>query len=156
MDTAFTIEVVDGSWELFDKILRLDYEVLYRDCGVPFDADWFHEDEGSAFAVALSRGRLLGSARLLGNEGDAQRQLRQVVVEPAVRRMGVGGALVGALEKVAEVGGTQEVWLNARENAYAFYAQLGYSFDSETFISELTQLPHRVMRKKLSVSAEGL
>lgn len=144
------IEWVDEDWERAERLREMLYAVLYRPCRVPAEADWYHEGEGE-IAVALSGDgrRLLGSARLLGAAGDESRQLRQVAVEPAMQRLGVGRALVEAAEQHAASTGTREIWLNARDAAYPFYASLGYGFDGETFVSELTSIPHRRMRKPI-------
>lgn len=144
------IEWVEESWEGAERLKAMLYAVLYRPYGVQPDDDWYHQGEGE-IAVALSAdGRhLLGSVRLLGCPGDESRQLRQIAVEPALQRQGVGRALVLAAESRAAATGTRELWLNARDTAYPFYASLGYHFDGETFVSELTRIPHRRMARVL-------
>lgn len=139
---------VDDAWERHDRLQEMLFAVLYAPFGVPRDSDWYHEGEGET-AVALAAGRLVGSARLLGRPGDESRQLRQVAVEPAVQRQGIGRALVEAAERRAATDGTREIWLNARDSAYPFYASLGYGFDGEEFVSQLTRIPHRLMRREI-------
>lgn len=144
---------VDESWDRFDRVLNLMYVVLYRDFGVPPKAQWHVSGEPGMCAVALtSRGGLLGVARLLGAAGDETRQLRQVAVEPAVHGSGVGSALVRELEQAAEEQGASQIVLNARDTAIPFYERLGYTAEGDTFISELTGIPHRFMRKRLPSS----
>lgn len=149
MEPLFRIQFIEETWERFDRVLQLDYEVLYRPFGVDRDADWYHGGVGGVHAVALSGRHLLGAARLLGVPGEPSRQLRQVVVEPVVRGQGIGRALVEGLERRAADEGTQEIWLNARATAYSFYEVLGYEYESEEFLSELTKVPHRRMSKTL-------
>lgn len=146
---GLTIEFVDERWERFDRLLMLDYAVLYRDFGVAEESDWYHGGIPSLHAVALVNGRLLGAARLLDEPGSIERQIRQVAVEPAVWGQGIGRALMEALERRAASEGARLLWLNARESAFPFYASLGYGFDGEMFVSELTRLPHRRMIREL-------
>lgn len=142
------IEWIDQSWDRFGRLQDMLFAVLYQPFGVDRASDWYHEGEGE-IAVALAGGRLVGSARLLGKAGDHSRQLRQVAVEPAVQRRGIGRALVEAAERRASTEGTRELWLNARDTAYRFYASLGYGFDGEPFESELTRIPHRRMSRQI-------
>lgn len=151
MIESLSIEWVDEGWPRFDQLCAMLYAILYEPFGVDSTVDWYHHEPG-ATAVALSGTRLLGSARLLGCEPDASRQLRQVAVEPAIQRQGIGRALVLAAHRRAAEQGAHEVWLNARDSAFPFYAALGYGFDGEMFVSELTRIPHRRMRRELSVS----
>ena len=126
------------------------YEVLYRDFGVAEDDDWYQDTPGSMLAVALTHeGELLGAARLLPAPGDERRQVRQVAVLPGSQAQGVGRALMEALEARAAAEGATEVWLNARDTAFEFYERLGYEFTSAVFVSELTGIPHRAMRKNV-------
>ena len=148
---GFTVELVRHDWQRFDDVLDLSYDVLYRGFGVAREGDWYHPANGSEFAVALdAAGLLLGTARLLPASGDAARQVRQVAVSPDARGRGIGRALMDELERVSAAEGASHVWLHARENAFGFYARLGYVTESEIFVSELTGIPHRTMRKRLT------
>jgi len=150
-----SIEFITPQWERFDEVVRLGFAVLYE----PFGLSWPEDpaaiaalapEPGTHVAVALdSLGVLLGSARLLPEAGDTQRQVRQVAVSPDARRCGVGRALMLALEDRAAAEGAQATWLNARNTAYAFYESIGYELYGEEFISEVTGIPHRAARKRL-------
>lgn len=145
------VEVVTGSWERDDELAELLYAELYRDFGVVRDAQWRHEVAGCVTLVALDEsGELLGTARLLPAEGDPERQVRQVAVARHARGCGVGGELMRTLEEVAASQGAREVWLNARDTAIPFYERAGYVGYGDTFVSELTGIVHRAMRKPLT------
>jgi predicted GNAT family N-acyltransferase len=58
-----------------------------------------------------------------------------------------------AVEATAMVEGAEELWLNSRESAVGFYERLGYACDGEPFVSPLTGIPHRRMRKGLVADA---
>jgi len=141
---------VDHEWARFGEVLDLSYAELYCPFGVVRDAEWYHPAHGSEFAVALDeRGRIVGTARLLPGAGDPERQVRQVVVAPAARGLGVGRLLMQALEGTARTEGAVELWLHARESAIGFYERLGYACEGDRFVSPLTGIPHRTMRKRL-------
>ena len=144
------IEIVTHDWERFDEVLQLYYDVLYSPFGVAREFEWYHPAHGSTFAVALGEdGAFLGSARLLPMAGEDLRQVRQVVVAPHAQGLGVGRALMTAIEREAASQGACELWLNARHSAYGFYEAVGWCFVGEEFVSELTGVPHRPMRKSV-------
>lgn len=144
------VELVTHDWPRFGEVLDLYYDVLYGPFGVARETEWYHPAYGSRFAVALAEdGGLLGSARLLPRAGDAERQVRQVVVVPEAQGRGTGRALMEAIERIAAEENARELWLNARSVAYGFYEALGWEFVGEEFASELTRVPHRLMRKRV-------
>jgi predicted GNAT family N-acyltransferase len=148
--TDIRIELTDHGWDRFDEVLDLYYDVLYGPFGVARDAEWYHPAHGSTFALALgASGELVGSARLLPEAGDELRQVRQVVVAPSAHGRGIGRELMSAIEHVAAEQGADELWLNARHTAFGFYEALGWRFSGESFVSELTGIPHREMRKRV-------
>ena len=141
---------VGHDWARFGEVLDLSYAELYGPFGVARDAEWYHPAHGSEFAVALDgNGGIVGAARLLPSAGDPERQVRQVVVAPEARGLGVGRLLMQAVEGAARAEGAVELWLHARESAIGFYERLGYGCEGERFTSPLTGIPHRTMRKRL-------
>ena len=149
--SAVRILEVDHAWPRFDEVRALYYDVLYEGFGVPRGADWYHDANGSIFAIGLADdGSLLGAARLLPGAGDVSRQIRQVAVSPAFHGAGLGRQLVTALEQRAVTEGATEVWLNSRHSAYGFYERLGFVPEGAEFDSELTGIRHRLMRKRVA------
>jgi predicted GNAT family N-acyltransferase len=148
--SGFTIRLLVEN-DVDEAVYALLYDVLYRDFGVDPNSDWRHLAAGSVYAAAAAAdGGLLGVARLMpAGEAPESRQLRQLAVAHETRRAGVGRALVATLESKAAEQGAREMWLNAREGAFGFYERLGFEFDSEVFVSELTGILHRRMRKKV-------
>lgn len=143
------VDFIDEGWMHYRTVDRLIYDVLYADFGVAWEADW-RQAEGSVIQVAAVCDFVpVGTARLVGEEGQPTLQLRQVAVLPAFRARGIGRALVEELELYARTTGTEEMWLNARQEAYQFYLKLGYEFRGDTYVSELTKIPHRPMAKRL-------
>ena len=89
------------------------------DCVTAFLAD----DTETVRLAAERDGRLVGIAALVpaGNE------LRACYVAPEAARMGVGGALVRALEQAERLRGLVGLSLTASLNAEPFYGALGYA-----------------------------
>ena len=140
---GFTIEFVSPEWHRFDEVLELSSACLYEPFGVSWPeeasagADWMHPAPGTCVAVAVSDDGV--AARqcdgCFRQQGDSQRQVRQVAVSPEARRLGVGRALMLALERKAAEEGALETWLNSRNTAYGFYEALGYRLEGDEFVS---------------------
>lgn len=139
---------IDESWDRFDEVLALIYDVLYREFQVDEASDW-HPSGGVYVVAVLPDDTIAGVARLMGEPDERERQLRQVAVGRTGRGLGIGRALVTELEHVAARQGASAIFLNARDSAMGFYERLGYSVTGELFMSELTRLPHHPMKKSL-------
>lgn len=152
MREGIELVLVTPEWERFDELLDLQYAVLYRDFGVEHWQDWHQPEAGGVFVAAIEGDRVVGCVRLLLEDAAGRTaQLRQLAVAPGHQGDGIGSGLVGAIEQWARERGISEIWLKARETAFGFYQRHGYEFSGEPFMSELTKLPHREMRKKLAV-----
>ncbi len=144
------LEFVSGEWARFEDVLDVLYDVLYRDFGVARGTGWYDARPDSVHSVALGAAdEILGTARLMPAPGDTARQIRQVAVVESAQGLGVGRALVHALESHAAAEGATRIWLHARDTAFPFYERLGYRYTSELFVSELTGIPHRTMEREL-------
>lgn len=75
-------------------------------------------------------------------------QMRQVAVDPALQRHGVGRQLVMEAEKWAKNQGFSAIFLHARQYAIDFYLALDYEIISDVY--EEVGILHRTMRKVLS------
>lgn len=154
MEFVQVIFVSAHSWERADELDRLVFDTLYADWGLEFgDPAWRSVPDDAVTIVAVAPDdRLVGAASLLATEagGSGARQVRQVAVARGLRGSGLGRVLMEAAEYRAMAEGADALWLNARDSAFAFYEALGYAYDGPEFVSELTGIPHRRMRKTLS------
>ena len=140
----FHLRFVPCTWERFDEVAALRYEVLHAPFGVAPSTDWQDDDPTSRHLVAVAEsGEVIGYARLITLEGGSQ--IRQVAVAPDRQRSGVGSALVLSLVAEAHSRGARGVWLNARLSAIAFYERLGFTPVGDVFTTGKTGLPHRRM-----------
>jgi len=94
--------------------------------------------------VAIAEdGTVVGYAQLIVHDEDAQ--IRQVAVDEAWQRIGVGSQLIAALVRRADEERATQIWLNARVPAIGFYERLGFEAVGGTFNTGRTSLPHRRM-----------
>jgi ribosomal protein S18 acetylase RimI-like enzyme len=143
-DERWDVLFVTWPSPLFAEAVDLRYRTLHAPFGVPRDDCWNDEDRGSLHVMALYDGHVAGYARAILEPASGSFQIRQVAVDPAFERRGIGSAVVTALVEEGRRRG-MHVWLNARETALPFYERLGFVVSSDTFRSPRTYLPHRRM-----------
>jgi len=131
-------------------------EVFVREQGVPEDLEYDAYDAGALHVLAVREDGLpLGTGRLLYGEAAASKtdgdltvgSLGRLAVTKAARGLGVGAALVGAIEDAARARGLAAVDLHAQTQALGFYERLGYVAYGAEFPD--AGMPHRAMRKAL-------
>ncbi|GAA3911352.1 GNAT family N-acetyltransferase [Streptomyces gulbargensis] len=131
-------------------------EVFVEEQGVPpeleydaYDATAVHVLAVRADGVPLGTGRLLHGADAIAKTGAdaAVGSLGRLAVTRAARGLGVGAALVGAVEEAARERGLGAVDLHAQIQALGFYERLGYVAYGPEFLD--AGMPHRAMRKAL-------
>lgn len=133
--------------EVFVVEQRVPQEIEY-DAYDAADADTVH-----VLAVGpdgpLGTGRLLyGPAAAGKTGGDASvGSLGRLAVTKAARGLGVGAALVRAIESAARARGLRAVDLHAQTHALAFYERLGYEAYGPEFPD--AGIAHRAMRRAL-------
>ncbi|MET9253082.1 GNAT family N-acetyltransferase [Streptomyces sp. NPDC048182] len=115
-----------------------------------YDADAVHVLAVRADGVPLGTGRLLhGAAAAAKTGGDpAVGSLGRLAVTARARGLGVGAALVRAIEAAALERGLTAVDLHAQTHALGFYERLGYQAYGPEFPD--AGIPHRAMRRALT------
>jgi predicted GNAT family N-acyltransferase len=131
-------------------------EVFVGEQGVPEDIEYDAYDAGAVHVLAVREdGAPLGTGRLLHGEAAAAKTdgdpsvgvLGRLAVTKAARGLGVGAALVRAVEDAARARGLAAVDLHAQTHALGFYERLGYVAYGPEFLD--AGLPHRAMRRAL-------
>ncbi|WP_171115290.1 MULTISPECIES: GNAT family N-acetyltransferase [Streptomyces] len=131
-------------------------EVFVAEQGVPEDVEYDAYDAGALHVLAvredgvpLGTGRLLyGAAAAAKTGGDPSvGSLGRLAVTREARGLGVGGALVRAIEDAARARGLSAVDLHAQTHALGFYERLGYVAYGPEFPD--AGIPHRAMRRSL-------
>ncbi len=130
-------------------------DVFVAEQQVPEEVEYDEYDAGATHVLAmredgvpLGTGRLLtGTAAAAKNGGDATvGALGRLAVTRAARGLGVGAALVGAID-AARARGLTAVDLHAQTHALGFYERLGYEAYGPEFPD--AGIPHQAMRKTL-------
>ncbi|MFE1836984.1 GNAT family N-acetyltransferase [Streptomyces sviceus] len=131
-------------------------EVFVGEQGVPEDIEYDAYDAVAVHVLAVREdGVPLGTGRLLFGDaaagktgGDASvGSLGRLAVTRQTRGLGVGAALVRAVEEAARARGLTAVDLHAQTQALGFYERLGYVAYGPEFPD--AGMPHRAMRRVL-------
>ncbi|MEV8429437.1 GNAT family N-acetyltransferase [Streptomyces chartreusis] len=131
-------------------------EVFVVEQGVPQDIEYDAHDADAVHVLAvredglpLGTGRLLhGGAAAAKTDGDLTvGSLGRLAVTREARGLGVGAALVRAIEDAARARGLAAVDLHAQTHALGFYERLGYVAYGPEFPD--AGMPHRAMRRAL-------
>ncbi|MGW1763915.1 GNAT family N-acetyltransferase [Streptomyces sp. NPDC002073] len=123
--------------------------VFVTEQSVPEEIEYDAHDAAAVHVLAVGAdGAPLGTARLLtGIEGPGTGSLGRLAVTEAARGLGIGAALVRAVEAEAARRGLTSVDLHAQTHALGFYERLGYGAYGPEF--EDAGMPHRAMRRPL-------
>ncbi|MFD0393098.1 GNAT family N-acetyltransferase [Streptomyces nogalater] len=130
-------------------------EVFVAEQGVSEDIEYDAHDAVAVHVLAVAEdGRPLGTGRLLYGAaaadrtgGDASVGALGLAVLREARGLGVGAALVRAIEEAARARGLAAVDLHAQTHALGFYERLGYTAYGPEFPD--AGIPHRAMRRAL-------
>ncbi|WP_405858482.1 GNAT family N-acetyltransferase [Streptomyces sp. NBC_01515] len=131
-------------------------DVFVVEQGVPQEIEYDDYDAVATHVLAVREdGVPLGTGRLLYGEvaaaktgGDpAVGSLGRLAVTKEARGLGVGVALVRAIEDAARARGLAAVDLHAQTHALGFYERLGYEAYGPEFPD--AGIPHRAMRRAL-------
>jgi len=131
-------------------------EVFVAEQGVPQELEYDAYDAVATHVLAVREdGVPLGTGRLLYGEAAAAKtdgdltvgSLGRLAVTKEARGLGVGIALVRAIEDAARARGLAAVDLHAQTHALGFYERLGYEAYGPEFPD--AGIPHRAMRRVL-------
>ena len=125
--------------------LALRERVFCEEQGVSAEADRDGRDPEATHIVAVDRGRVIGTCRLLFR-GDVAR-LGRLAVEPARRGDGVAGAILREADRLARDAGAAAISLHAQTYAKELYLREGYYERGATFVEE--GIEHVSMEKPL-------
>ncbi|MFB8030739.1 GNAT family N-acetyltransferase [Streptomyces sp. NPDC056465] len=131
-------------------------DVFVGEQQVPAEIEYDAHDASAVHVLAVAvDGSALGTGRLLHGGAAADRtdgdpavgSLGRLAVTREARGLGVGAALVRAIEDEARTLGLAAVDLHAQTHALGFYERLGYTAYGPEFPD--AGMPHRAMRRTL-------
>ncbi|SEC26350.1 MULTISPECIES: GNAT family N-acetyltransferase [unclassified Streptomyces] len=152
---AYAVRVADDPADR-EACFAVRKEVFVVEQGVPQEIEYDAHDADAVHVLAVREDGLpLGTGRLLYGEAAAARtdgdltvgSLGRLAVTPEARGLGVGAALVRAIEDAARARGLAAVDLHAQTHALGFYERLGYMAYGPEFPD--AGMPHRAMRRAL-------
>ncbi|MFD6471147.1 GNAT family N-acetyltransferase [Streptomyces goshikiensis] len=152
--TAFTVRVAAGEADRA-ACFAVRTEVFVIEQSVPESIEYDAYDAVAVHVLAegpdgapLGTGRLLYGPEALAKTGSPEvGSLGRLAVTKAARGLGVGVALVRAIEAEAGRLGLAAVDLGAQTHAVGFYERLGYEAYGPEF--QDAGIPHRSMRRRL-------
>ncbi|MEW1775850.1 GNAT family N-acetyltransferase [Streptomyces sp. NPDC086777] len=152
---AYTVRVAEDPADL-EACFAVRKQVFVAEQGVPEDLEYDAYDPVAVHVLAvredgvpLGTGRLLyGAVAAAKTGGDpALGSLGRLAVSAEARGLGIGVALVRAIEEAARARGLAAVDLHAQAHALGFYERLGYEPYGVEY--EEAGIPHRGMRRVL-------
>ncbi|MFF0018338.1 GNAT family N-acetyltransferase [Streptomyces sp. NPDC005374] len=152
---AYTVRVAEDPADR-EACFAVRKEVFVGEQGVPEDLEYDAYDAVAVHVLAVREdGEPIGAGRLLYGEAAAGKtggdltvgSLGRLAVTQAARGLGVGAALVRAVEDAARARGLAAVDLHAQTHALGFYERLGYVAYGPEYPE--AGIPHRAMRRVL-------
>jgi predicted GNAT family N-acyltransferase len=152
---AYTVRVA-GDLADREACFAVRKEVFVGEQGVPEDLEYDAYDAVAVHVLAVREdGVPLGTGRLLCGEAAAEKvggdltlgSLGRLAVTQEARGLGVGVALVRAIEEAARARGLAAVDLHAQTHALGFYERLGYTAYGPEYLE--AGIPHQGMRRAL-------
>ncbi|MGY5007671.1 GNAT family N-acetyltransferase [Streptomyces sp. 900105755] len=152
---AYTVRIAEDPADL-EACFAVRKQVFVVEQRVPEDLEYDAYDPVAVHVLAVREdGVPLGTGRLLHGAVAAARtggdpslgSLGRLAVSAEARGLGIGIALVRAIEEAARARGLTAVDLHAQTHALGFYERLGY----EPYGTEYEEagIPHRGMRRVL-------
>lgn len=142
-----TILEIDFATPEYDQTVQLRDKILRKPLGLAFSAEQLAEEFSDFHLAAFTNDWVLRGCLVLTPKGDKTLKMRQVAVDEAVQKLGIGRQLVAASEALARRNGFDVMELNARDTAVPFYKKLDYTIVGEQF--EEVGIAHFKMVKNL-------
>ena len=134
------------SAEEIERALELRRKVFCGEQGVSPAADRDGRDADAIHLVAVSGDAVVGTCRLLVDDGAVR--LGRNAVEAGQRGRGIGTALLAAAEEAALAAGARRIRLHAQTAARSLYARAGYVPQGRPFLEQ--GIEHVTMEKRLA------
>lgn len=116
--------------------------VFIQEQGVPEELELDEFDLNAQHALAYADSECIGTARLVTLPDNLGRIGRMAVL-PRYRGQGIGKQLLGALLKVCQSQGIQQIELHAQVTVIPFYEQFGFIVQGDIY--DEAGIPHRDM-----------
>lgn len=134
--------------EAYDEMVKLRHDILRAPLGLSFSVEELEKDkEDILLGLSVPRPRRIAACCILTRIDDKSVKLRQMAVEYALQRSGMGKNMLSFAELIAKKEGFQHITLHAREVAIEFYKKYRYIIEGSRFTE--VGIPHFKMTKQL-------
>ncbi len=117
-----------------DKYYQLRWEVLRRDWNRPKGSEKDEGEEAAAHAMIVNENDEAIAVCRLQFIDKTTGQIRSMGVKEEYRTKGFGAVIINYLEETAKAKGLNKIFLDARENAIAFYQKMGYQTTEKSYL----------------------
>ncbi len=130
----------------YSKVVQLRALVLRQPLGLQFTTHDLKSDQHELIFALMLKNSPIACVQIRPLSKTLVK-LRQMAVNPAYQRQGLGKKLIQKVEVYLQTQGVRHIELNARKTALKFYQKLGYKITSDEFFE--IGLPHFKMMKKI-------
>ncbi|MDE3059625.1 MAG: GNAT family N-acetyltransferase [Pseudomonadota bacterium] len=145
--SAIRIAIIPHASPAYEQARLLRERILRLPLGCTLSEKDTEGEEAQIHIAAMDDASAVIGTLLLKPLPNAVVKFRQMAVDSAMQRAGLGRKLVAFAEQTARERGFAFVELNARMYAAGFYEKLGYAAEGEPFTE--VALPHIRMTKRL-------
>jgi predicted GNAT family N-acyltransferase len=128
------------------ECFQIREEVFVVEQRVPVDMERDAHEGAALHFLVQDDGQAIGAARVVVKENGAFAKIGRVAIISSKRGLGLGKALIGAIEKAPELNGVDNFVLETQTHALQFYERMGYQAYGEEFLD--AGIPHRHMKKR--------
>ncbi len=143
----FWCTLIECNTPAYDETVRLRDEILRKPLDLEFTLDYIQSEYADYHIACYTNNFDLVGCLVLSPKNEEEIQMRQVAVDEAWQKKGIGKRLVEASEILAKEEGFKKMVMNARAVAIPFYTKLKYKKTGRPFTE--VKIKHYKMFKKL-------
>ena len=140
------IKILRANSPEYEAMIDLRMKVLLDPIGIPRSYVNTEKEANDILIGAFNQDKLIGCC-ILTQIDDRTLQLRQMAVDTALQKKGVGAAIVASAEEIAKEKAYKTLMMHARDNVIPFYQKCGYAVSGEPFVE--VGIGHHRMEKQL-------
>jgi predicted GNAT family N-acyltransferase len=119
-----------------EACFAIRHEVFVEEQKVPVEAELDEHDETALHFLALKGNQSVGAARVIFKNGGLIAKIGRVAVLKKARGLGIGRAVMEAIEADPRVRQAARLILHAQTQVLLFYERLGYQASGDEFMED--------------------
>ncbi len=131
-----------------EKYYQIRWEVLRKQWNRPKGSEKDEGEENAIHAMIVNEKEEVIAVCRLQFVDKTTGQIRSMGVKEECRSKGFGTVIISYLENSAKVNGLNKIFLDARENAVAFYKKMGYEAKEKSYLL-FGEIQHYRMEKEI-------